>query len=299
MGTCCTAIGSNDSNHIALLDDSLPEGPSCDGSSNNCSYLKKLASTMRDYASMTQTHIEQLDIHDVLNSFLHSIVVHDNDIEDELFDACSLKKCQIFARNQRDRRKKHYDVYSCQDDHLIAKIQILEKIHCYYTHRTDIGYALTQKEAQLVRAASNQCRYESEARIRIDPLWIAMHEILSPKHAMCRNIRGEDRAKKFNRFVSIPQYNDMEEAKDLDVVNFSQMYDYGFEFEYDKVVVNHMAGTLFDRFIGYVEPFYSTFKEELTSKLTMEQFNAELQKAMMHFASHNCKTSGRAGPVLI
>ena len=92
---------------------------------------------------------------DILNSFNHLVLCHDNDFEKIYgsFDkCCEFRECKSFKRHRRNRSEIALtenenvlnELYANSKD--IINAQIMDKIHCYYLHAFDIGFTITSRE---------------------------------------------------------------------------------------------------------------------------------------------------------
>eukprot|EP01084_Bolivina_argentea_P077803 141160_1 len=82
---------------------------------------------------------ELINITPVLDDFLHLLSVDNKRNQFDPFPyhySCSIDKCKIFRRNYRNRT--HDRVQQKADVTDIAKLQIMDKIHCYFHHSSDI-----------------------------------------------------------------------------------------------------------------------------------------------------------------
>eukprot|EP01084_Bolivina_argentea_P184443 318098_1 len=223
-----------------------------------------------------------MDIRWILNNFLHLISEHDDDDEFESIynkicaTNCNILHCNVFLRNHRNRNKIRKndkcfsELFKTTDDTIIAKMQILDKIHCHYVHCYDIGHRLTSKERETI---STQKRTND------------LIKLLSLKHKEYH--RSHEKLQRFtkSKFVStidthtISQNQKLDDEKKCDDTENIQMYDFGIKFKYD-----------YDR---DVKNKYNSFKQELTSNQTsiisLAQFNIERNKATLYFNSAHCQ----------
>eukprot|EP01084_Bolivina_argentea_P215220 365371_1 len=90
----------------------------CDSQISNCNHLKILEAMMQPYNKSSSQNKNDYDTHNVnilqlLNSFIHLIHEHANDEEFEFITkelgSCDMIKCNIFKRN-RDKNKRNNDI---------------------------------------------------------------------------------------------------------------------------------------------------------------------------------------------
>eukprot|EP01084_Bolivina_argentea_P271723 462433_1 len=186
--------------------------PNCSGMVSGCDALDNLSLVMSGYMNMSKMDLDQIDIGLILNNFLHLISEHDGDEEFESIynkisgvdKKCNVLHCNLFNRNHRNRNenKSLFELFETKDITEMVKMQILDKIHCYYTHCYDIGHRLTIKEKE-------KAQYH-----QIDNLVT----LLSNKHKRHQNRKS--------RFVSTI------DEKMLKPEQF-KMYDFGIPFHYE------------------------------------------------------------------
>eukprot|EP01084_Bolivina_argentea_P184442 318097_1 len=244
----------------------------CKGEISDCEHLNDLAVIMEEYME-SNLDFDKMDIRWILNNFLHLISEHDDDDEFESIynkicaTNCNILHCNVFLRNHRNRNKIRKndkcfsELFKTTDDTIIAKMQILDKIHCHYVHCYDIGHRLTSKERETI---STQKRTND------------LIKLLSLKHKEYH--RSHEKLQRFtkSKFVSTIDTHTISQNQKLDTENI-QMYDFGIEFEYDYDIKNK----------------YNSFKKELTSnksnKISLAQFNIERNKATLYFNSTYCQ----------
>ena len=133
---------------------------------------------MSEY-KLNKYELVDINIDKYLNDFLHLIDAHSTDDEFEtIYNAfggvCDLQKCDAFKRNRRDRQSVNNSV------NIAVNIQILDKIHCHYSHCFDIGYKLNKKERQEIESKIENDNDEYLVNNRL----LEIHKILSPKHSL-------------------------------------------------------------------------------------------------------------------
>eukprot|EP01084_Bolivina_argentea_P305925 528537_1 len=125
---------------------------------HKCYHLNQLIQIMQEYMTKGWSEENTRDITHILDHYFHLIHYHgstDADFEvvfNQLGGICHASKCKSFSRNYRDRAGgyKEYEVYDgyemLVDDNESKTIiiqQLLDKIHCYYSHCFDIGHKMT------------------------------------------------------------------------------------------------------------------------------------------------------------
>eukprot|EP01083_Nonionella_stella_P055353 146029_1 len=177
----------------------------CDGNVLRCSCLNaiQIVQTEYNYAILNNNEI---DTGAIYNAFLHLLEEHDthNDFEaiyKSLGGSCDISMCCKFKRNHRNR--SNFNVYKeCNNDCvLITKIQILDSIHCYYSHCFDIGNRFNKVNATDQKMMDDDHNHNHNQKI------------LKSKHKMYRKHRK-------NKFMLQPQHEKKE-------------YSFGFQFSYD------------------------------------------------------------------
>eukprot|EP01084_Bolivina_argentea_P302144 521479_1 len=241
-----------------------------------CDEVQILVSVMKTYNYQDDLDIGNIDIDQILNSFLHLMQLHNSEDEYELlfnkFDLisnCKLNECNIWRRHYTHRadyrcgyfHQESYDTMSS------AVVQILDKIHCYYIHSFDIGHKLSARDRNILKY------FSMPKQNGVDYTMINTYETLSYRHKQYKHMRYRNNAiSNANKFIT------------------AEMYQPGFTFCYgykdEKYTIEHHSA-------GNVSQKYSCLKHELTlnslSIMTMEQFSAELCKANIHYRSLYCK----------
>eukprot|EP01083_Nonionella_stella_P008484 24492_1 len=232
----------------------------CNGSISECDHFKALLIVMNDYEETNHSYLELIDIDDVINNYIHLIHQHD---DDESFDyihnklnapTCDILQCHLFMRNHRNRNKTNLsNLYHSNDEHIIIRKQILDKIHCHFTHSFDIGHRLRTKD----KINENDIN--------------SLIKSLKNKHVMYTQISRKLDESTNSKFVTTLQHKN-----DNDILN---EYDFGIDFFYD------------DEWWSNVKNKYKSFKEELLCNKTMSasHFNWELKKAEKHHNSRYCQ----------
>eukprot|EP01084_Bolivina_argentea_P023711 44281_1 len=249
----------------------------------SCNEKEQLINCMGNYNQKIDMQI----VDSTLNSFVHLLHQHnESDLEFEAIKqqlkCCDLGKCNVFRRHHRDREKcknneEIHNMYKQYNDEDIARLQIIDKIHCFYQHCHDIGNRLSLAEKLFINDENKQKHFDKDFDQYIkNQKLIKLNQILSNKRKKYKHVYSPKQSKKYLAMSMIP--------------NYKNLYCFGCEFKYDG------TGEEKDREKEYNElvivPKYSSLKEELTANiyltanLTTRQFNTEYIKAQMHY---NCE----------
>eukprot|EP01084_Bolivina_argentea_P102266 183231_1 len=248
----------------------------CDNDLSKCLCVHRLAKTLEIYHK-TQYNVEHLNTTKVLNDFHHLLSYHDHQF-DNIFDklggycnSSDISQCEMYNRNFRDRSHTNNTV----KPHSAAK-QILDKIHCYYIHSYDLGNKLTSNE--LISIHAN----DEYMEVLTDQTLIKMKGILSNKI-------------KTNRNQQKHRYNISTLSNDSINNQPTNLYGFGEDFKYGYTNEQNFDGGQ-PEYLVVVNPKYNSLKEEVISnphcRLTVENFNSEYGKAMIHFNSYYSKYYG-------
>eukprot|EP01083_Nonionella_stella_P155483 502307_1 len=251
----------------------------CDQDISKCTHLLALLSALNN-----ENTAQHQNIRAVLNHYLHSLHKHNSDehyesITNQLCH-CDISKCKSFERIYRK---------TSDDNHTSSRSvngQIIDKIHCYYSHSFDVGYRLRSSEKQYLRNAINDQKHNDDddafnTTYLINTKSIQIQKILKQKRTVCAN--NEELNQRMNS-----KYNQL--------FDHNKKYDLGIKFKYgynsEHVIVSKLEG---DKGITFppIVPRYASLKQELTmngiSNITMQQFNDEYTKALLHYNSDFCK----------
>eukprot|EP01084_Bolivina_argentea_P265369 449795_1 len=259
----------------------------CDKKSiQECPHLSRLVNVFVIYNKCNSEEQKMTDLSinilETLNDYIHILQQHDSDQEFEFIthklSTCDMKTCVALRRNYRDRSKPDSNVK------LNANQQILDKIHCYFTHSFDIGNRLTINEKRICYGDIKVANDELIEDIFIDKLFLNMKQIVSIKMNLCKaevpliNLRV---SKKCDQLVSIK--------------NEQKMFHFGYKFMYGFVGEGNDDDVSVIQSNARVKPKHRSIKEELLcndiSILNLDQFMNEYQKAAIHLNSGYCKRS--------
>eukprot|EP01083_Nonionella_stella_P201045 735708_1 len=153
-----------------------------------CQHLHRLTNVMQQYRRNKYSSHFIDHINQYLEDFLHLIHYHPTNTEFEAIYAkfggkCNLRKCRSFKRHNSNRQKLHhmhsFDVHT----------QILDKIHCYYTHSFDIGMRLSHKERYCFNQVADDENEEKHNQFFSQQV-LEMKNILSNKCKSYRSARS-------------------------------------------------------------------------------------------------------------
>eukprot|EP01083_Nonionella_stella_P025711 70828_1 len=237
---------------------------------SKCIHLERLCSQMQRYHLTSNATEFASHIHLLLDDFLHLLSMHQNqfDIITHRFGVCDINQCNIIRRNYRNRNTKMNQTTHHLEN---ACMQILDKIHCYYSHCYDIGNKLTSKDHAIIN--EQKCEQIDDVdRLLRNQTIIPMKRIQKRIRQSCQHINGiQQTSSKYNNQLIQPIIND-------------QMYSFGIEFCYGYDTEYNTENAI------KIKAKYASLKHELThneiSHINIEQFNVEYSKAQIHFNSH-------------
>eukprot|EP01083_Nonionella_stella_P225169 800808_1 len=137
--------------------------------------LSKYNAIINDNETHNEIHISNIE--EILNQFEYVLQYADqNQLLAYIFDKlkhCDISKCAMFRRNARNRPKYSnktsiYELYQINDDHLIAKCQLMDKIHCFCHHSYDDGNRLSigiEEQNVLHQCDPNESQFTTVKRI--------------------------------------------------------------------------------------------------------------------------------------
>eukprot|EP01084_Bolivina_argentea_P052682 96770_1 len=249
---------------------------------NLTSAVKALKSILMRYEANAIDTVDNVDMVKILDAFLFLLQFHNSDDEFEYICAelslnCCLNQCKILQFNYRKR-------YNCSihgaNPTETARKMILNKIHCYYNHTFDMGYRLNSNERALIKQSYENKHGEN---MLVNNAIKLAHHLVSSK-ALNSPVQC-------NKYISTEISNK--------TYNFGTEFDYG---ENEEVgTTEQTEGTEYTESSESTDeteekvkviPLHPNLKLELVcnqiSPLTMEQFNAEYQKASIHLRSEYC-----------
>eukprot|EP01084_Bolivina_argentea_P194683 334066_1 len=133
----------------------------CDVRVSNCQSFNRLKGLLERYHSVEDfiDHKSNNDYDETIlsNHFQHLLNNHDHEFQViydhlkriEVDKSCNLSNCHSILRNHRDRTSEencktlYSKPFKTTDFQDISKIQLLDKIHCYYLHSIDTGLKLS------------------------------------------------------------------------------------------------------------------------------------------------------------
>eukprot|EP01084_Bolivina_argentea_P002972 5562_1 len=230
----------------------------------NTESLTKLTSVMKGYVNCKRRiDYSELQIQEILNNFLCLLQYHDDDnqfeyIYSRLGGFCDIVKCDVL-------QKAHNNTIQNKDNHdKIAKTQILDKIHNFYSHSFDIRHRINLKNSVSIFCENNQLG-----------------------KAICDAMNASTNQMSQLMSTFTPRYRKYSQLSTQ--VTEHGKFKHGFQFKYGYI--GEYDGKI------AVSKRYNSLKEEVISnglnfkKLTVEMFNCEHTKAKIHFSSRYCKQS--------
>eukprot|EP01084_Bolivina_argentea_P180214 311337_1 len=240
---------------------------------SQCVYFSKFKALMLKYNKSDET-IESDNVIDLfVNGFLHLISTHNNDqqfeyIYNDLGAFCNIKLCSKFKRNNRNRNERNLgtETKECSKNpntlkHAVIQ-QIMDKVHCYYSHCFGVGYRLTQNEKDKILNLDEQ-KHEIDI-LTINNERSEIIKLIHSKIKTTNNLNGNNR---IQRFVGREKF---------------KTYSNGCIFHYDPIACKSCQHK-------QLHAKYASLKEELTSNsiciISVIQFQTEYGKASVHHQS--------------
>eukprot|EP01083_Nonionella_stella_P020337 56397_1 len=269
----------------------------CDDDVSRCPHLLVLPSALNNENTAQNTRT-------VLDHYLHLLHKHNSDGEYEsitnLLSHCDISKCKSFQRIYRK---------TSDDDELCRSVddQIIDKIHCFYCHSFDIGYRLRSSEKQYLRNTINDQKHNDDDAFNttylVNTKSVQIEKILKQKRTEHTNNN------ELNHRMNSKYYQLFDRNVNDNQTN-NRKYGLGIQFEYGYYSERIMPNKRYsqeryshcseqpkynnpDTIFPPVAPKYASLKQELTmngiSNITMQQFNDEYTKALLHYNSDFCK----------
>eukprot|EP01083_Nonionella_stella_P221849 792184_1 len=141
-----------------------------------------------------ETEHTALNINEVLDDFLHVLAddgLNTNDqfesIYNELGGFCDINTCTVFTRTHRDRTKP-----TTYDSTLHVNQQIVDTIHCFFSHSFDIGFRINSKDKTSLNTADDEAKSQHKEletpNILTNQQTTRLCAILRSKHESYRKI---------------------------------------------------------------------------------------------------------------
>eukprot|EP01084_Bolivina_argentea_P174214 301764_1 len=247
--------------HINIMRDIVCNGKSLD----HCLCFDRIIPIMKKFNELgsenaTQDEfINNVNTVELLDDYLHLMYQHDSD-----FDIISnkLPNCGAFQRIYRDRTK--------QETQLFKNQEMLDKIHCYFTHSQDIGHRLSKTDKSVI---------EDEIKLSNN----ASKDIIF-KSKLLHNFRKIS----LNKLpITVKQRTSTKSNQLCNTQNNKKMFHFGIGFNYGYEGEDAFEST-------QVQPYYHCYHDHLkhelidpdrTAILTAENFNREYKKAQTHIQS--------------
>eukprot|EP01084_Bolivina_argentea_P088680 160092_1 len=248
----------------------------CNLEDDYCINVNRIIKIMNE--SCIKHRNSSLDILEILNDYIHTIIYHNDDNQFESIahqcNNCNIESCKYFPRIYRRKYMESLTQTHEEEDLLdIVHDDILRKIHNYFIHAYDMGYRLTTQDREMIYKQS--CKYGAKQinnntfdEYVIDPTLIETQAIIKNKQSNMKD-------NKVNRMISVDDPSG----------KYLPLWIEGNRFHYDQEtnVPEHSS-------VQLVVPKHSSFKEELITndvcRINSEQFNMEYQKARIHFSSY-------------
>eukprot|EP01084_Bolivina_argentea_P090502 163069_1 len=239
----------------------------------NCGKLNRLINTYKNkYGNDTYTSKFTF----IINDYIHVLLEHNNDDDFEYicsqFGYCDISKCAAAHRIYCKKTKNP----SMATNINIAMQQIMDKIHCYYSHTFDIGYRLNASERQSISCSDTEQKSNNELYYNYKLLKIK--QLINKKQNFYFSQMKHRHQTKLNQLG-----NKQPDEIDENMYSFGYKFRYGYSGEHRHSNPQPIP----------VQPKYSSLKEELTTNaisiMAMDQFNHEYVKAKIHYDSEYCK----------
>eukprot|EP01084_Bolivina_argentea_P288364 494917_1 len=279
----------------------------CDECQNKCAFNVQDCICVKDFVRLMSDYEQIMDINNLIHlvdCYVHIIHKHDNDLHfahivSQLGQCPKLYECNMLKRNLRDRSmmKNTDNDFVEKDLNDIVRLELLDKMHCYFLHCYDLGNRLTIEEREQLYSTVDEYNYDGLVNNKL----IQIHNIVKRKKQKFQLRTNYTRSNvKFNQLCNL----ELDEIKNEDkIYSVGFVFKYGFDQEFFTIEEANSGAPA-----SYVEewyqtdvvdiyPTYSTLKEEMVSnsvvQLTIEQFNAEYKKASINFESKYCKQKYR------
>eukprot|EP01084_Bolivina_argentea_P200249 342451_1 len=243
---------------------------------SDCAQLKRLALTLSLFAA-EKHDIDEINIKLILEDYLyllHNYHSHDNFeyTYNKLGGFCDKLHCNKFKRNTRNR--------SCNDFESTPnyRIQIMDKIHCYYRHCFDCGHRVKVNGIKIPNDSKNEIKIPNEQHLTQQ---LQMNNI----NTTCLKDRSKYKYNNIN--------NETIKHENKNMYHFGYLFDYEYAGQPNPTEKLGLWTDDHEFGVVHVSCKHSSLKEELTqniiSTLNVAQFNNEYKKALTHFHSNFCK----------
>eukprot|EP01084_Bolivina_argentea_P304437 525746_1 len=251
----------------------------------DCEQLKILKEILHlHYKINSNANFDQINIQSAMDEFFYLLQFDDNISFEYIHNyfniSCKLNTCNCMKRNYRNRDADEPNVIQKSTKDLV-KMQLLDKIHCFYMHSYDIGHKLSSQElaASLTDIKNVKPDDDENTQYLLNKQILKIKDILLKKRACNPSSRNRNMTK--YTMLSSESKQNQDENKNDSFYHFGYEFFYGYQGEYKH------EGSIQTR------PKYTTFKQELTNnsiaKLNIEQYNNEYHKAEIHFNSVHCR----------
>eukprot|EP01084_Bolivina_argentea_P105456 188843_1 len=244
-------------------------------------YAQRLKNSLSKYCA--KTDISMLSFEEVvtlLDNFICLLQFNDHHDFEEIYQylgvSCDSDKCISFNRNHRDRATTTF-VQNYTDT---AMQQIIDKVHCHWTHSFDLGYRLNSKHRRLLDVQNGMDERQSN---NDNQKYLLNTKIITRSGMLNKQRTFIENNIQINPHVA--KYNQLNVSNAI--TDEKCFYSFGFEFYYGYSGENKHRNSI------VISPKYAHLKDELTMNniylLTMEQFQTEHTKARFHFSTRHRK----------
>eukprot|EP01084_Bolivina_argentea_P300658 518497_1 len=148
---------------------------------------------LRDYHHVLDKHLNEDKLSKIESNRQFQIIyqmLQNNNL------LCDIENCKIYQRNNRERERTSIE---CGDRNLSIFIDLIDTIHCYFSHSVDIGYRIIQNlHTENDNNEFSNCN-ESTA---YDPEMRKLANYLSDKRKKMQKIRGKYRVEN-SKFMTV------------------------------------------------------------------------------------------------
>eukprot|EP01084_Bolivina_argentea_P253102 425044_1 len=244
-----------------------------------CYQLTKLIQVMKTYDKYKQqsnnVEINAINMTETLDMYLHLLYQHNEDEEFEyianVLSYCNAINCPVMNRLYRDRgnddNKQNYN----------SNVEILDIIHCYFTHSYHMGYRLNKNDREIIENEEMKLQEiksnKSNEFDLINSKLSHIKQIIAHKRKLCEPI------------VDCINHRTRIKCEQRKIFHFGYEFQYGYpaEFYYNGYKGNAV----------HLSAKYLSLKDELInnklSVLNVSQFNNEYAKASIRLNSYHCK----------
>eukprot|EP01084_Bolivina_argentea_P288365 494918_1 len=268
----------------------------CDECQNKCAFNVQDCICVKDFVRLMSDYEQIMDINNLIHlvdCYVHIIHKHDNDLHfahivSQLGQCPKLYECNMLKRNLRDRSmmKNTDNDFVEKDLNDIVRLELLDKMHCYFLHCYDLGNRLTIEEREQLYSTVDEYNYDGLVNNKL----IQIHNIVKRKKQKFQLRTNYTRSNvKFNQLCNL----ELDEIKNEDkIYSVGFVFKYGFDQEFFTIEEANSGAPA-----SYVEewyqtdvvdiyPTYSTLKEEMVSNFTNESDGMVIQFGDQTYAKY-------------